>query len=281
MRRVPTEQQIEHAKRKIILFIQSKLKEEEECLKMDEKPSTHLWSKSLQINEFPNELWERNIIHHFSGLDLLNYSSTCKMAYLITLESSLWTKILNQKLKSLDMPELHLRSLNYGKIIYRRVKPYIKLLRDAFRILRDIKTVPDNIQKVQNIFKELRLDSPWTPNPKERFRTDLQKFTYPDEINIKIVSQTFAMIQIQPKTGFYKDESLDFIIHAGNYPFGPPIVHIQSSIYHPMLRSCGRVDNPLSFVSNWKIHYHTVSDVILEVLHIFLDPKILTNYFIL
>jgi len=277
MRRVPTEQQMEHAKRKIILFIQSLFKEED-SLPRDETLST-LWTKSLPINELPNELWERHIIHHFSGLDLLNYSSTCKMAYLITEESSVWIKILNSKLQSLDMPGLNLRSVKYGKIIYLRVKPCIKLLRDALRILRDIRTVPDNIQQVQKIFKLLRLDSPWTPNPKERFRTDLQKFTYPDEINLKLVSQTFAQIQIQPKTGFYKDESLDFIIHAGNYPYGPPIVHIQSSIYHPMLRDCGRLDNPLALVSNWKIHYHTVSDVILEVLQLFLDPRILTNNF--
>jgi len=159
------------------------------------------------------------------------------------------------------------------------VKPYLKQLKKGFSILRDIKIVPDNIQMIHNIFKELCLDSPWTPNPKERFRSDLQKFTYPDDIRINNVSQNHAMITIRPKTGFYKEESLDFIIQARDYPFSPPIIHIKSSVYHPFLSSCGRVESPLSFVSNWKIHCHTVSDVIMEVLHLFLEPKFLTNNF--
>jgi len=278
MRKAPTKHQIEHAKRKVIVFIQG-LINDSSLHYSGALPMT--CSNSMFINPFPNELWERNIIIYFSGATLLAFSQTCKLGYMITLQSELWNYLIIKKIKKLNLP-INLGSLKAGKKTYLDIKPVIKPIQELDALLSMIQTVPDNILRVQSIFKRLRLDSPWTPNIKERFRTDIQKFIYPEDVIIEMVSTRSAKLRLEPKTGFYKDECINFVLDACEYPGGPPIAHMVSpSIYHPLVRPCGRVDNPLSFIDNWKTHYHTVSDVVLELLNLFIDSKFLTENFTL
>lgn len=294
----PSPHHIEHAKRKLIIYLQSLINQSLESTEIESKFETKVESNVIQlldddlsfinshskkINSLPNEIWESKIINYLNGVGLSSFSNTCSTAYLMTKESMLWIEMVNKKLEKLGLGYLTQNKsgpalIKNGKRMFVKMKPYFKHVEQVMNSLKRVQKVPKEAGVIQNIFRQLNLDSPWSSSPICRFQSDIKKYKYPEEIIIGDVLQKSANFILKPNTGFYRGETLEFIIHACQYPLGPPTVHLLSSTYHPLVRPCGRVDYPLSAESIWKTE-KTIVDVLLEVLFLFMAENYLTDYF--